>query len=384
MWQASLPTDTASGFRDLRCASVGLSLKVMDLIFRQIQDPTSSTYTYLLADPKTHEAILIDPVFERAQRDAALLEELGLQLKYTLDTHLHADHITAAWRLRQMLGSKIVIAAAAGTRGADIELQPGDELRFGDRSLVARATPGHTSGCMSFVLDDQSMVFTGDALLIRGAGRTDFQQGDARTLYQSVKTQLFTLPDDCVVYPAHDYAGRTASSIYEEKRFNPRLGGDRDEGDFEGFMKNLGLAHPKRIDEAVPANAVCGRIPAADLPDSAGWGPLHRNFAGIEEIEPEWVAAHREQVTIIDVREPAEYSGPFGHIEGAELIPLGDLASRLDTIERGKPVVAVCRSGGRSAQAYLMLKRAGFEQAANLAGGMIHWHEFGLPVAHEA
>jgi glyoxylase-like metal-dependent hydrolase (beta-lactamase superfamily II)/rhodanese-related sulfurtransferase len=356
----------------------------MSLIFRQLQDQSSSTYTYLLGDRESRSAVLIDPVFEQAQRDAALIEELGLDLEYTLDTHLHADHITAAWRLKLMLGSRIAISGAAGTRGADVELEPGDRLGFGARSLEARATPGHTSGCMSFVLDDRSMVFTGDALLIRGAGRTDFQQGNARTLYRSVRSELFTLPDECTVYPAHDYNGQTASSIYEEKRFNPRLGGDRNEADFEGFMKNLGLAHPKRIDEALPANAACGRIPAAELPATGSWAPIRRTFAGIDEIDPEWVAAHRDRTRVIDVRQPDEYTGPFGHIEGAELIPLGSLASRLDAIGRDKPIVTVCRSGGRSAQALVLLRRAGFDAVANLSGGMIRWHEFGLPVVHEA
>lgn len=354
----------------------------MNLIFRQLQDPASSTYTYLLGDPETGSAVLIDPVFEQAQREAALIAELGLKLKYTLDTHLHADHITAAWRLKLMLGSQIAISAAAGTSGADIELKPGDRLSFGKRWLEARATPGHTNGCMSYVLDDQSMVFTGDALLIRGSGRTDFQQGDASTLFRSVRTQLFTLPDDCIVYPAHDYNGQTASSIFEEKRFNPRLGGDRDEHDFEGYMENLGLAHPKRIDEALPANAVCGRIPAAELPQTADWAPIQRTFAGIDEVDPEWVATHLDATRVIDVREPNEYSGPSGHIEGAELIPLGQLASSLEQIERDKPIVTVCRSGGRSAQAFVMLKRAGYDKIANLRGGMIRWHEFGLPVSH--
>lgn len=354
----------------------------MHLIFRQLQDPASSTYTYLLGDPETGSAVLIDPVFEQAQRDAALIAELGLKLEYTLDTHLHADHITAAWRLKLMLGSQIAISAAAGTSGADVELNPGDRLSFGERWLETRATPGHTNGCMSYVLDDQSMVFTGDALLIRGSGRTDFQQGDASTLFRSVKTQLFTLPDDCIVYPAHDYNGQTSSSIFEEKRFNPRLGGDRNEHDFEGYMKNLGLAHPKRIDEALPANAVCGRIPAAELPPTDDWAPIRRTFAGIDEVDPEWVATHLDGTRVIDVREPNEYSGPSGHIEGAELVPLGQLASSLEQIERDKPIVAVCRSGGRSAQAYVMLKRAGYDKIANLKGGMIRWHEFGLPVSH--
>jgi glyoxylase-like metal-dependent hydrolase (beta-lactamase superfamily II)/rhodanese-related sulfurtransferase len=356
----------------------------MSLIFRQLQDAASSTYTYLLGDRASRSAVLIDPVFEQAQRDAALIDELGLRLEHTLDTHLHADHITAAWRLKRMLGSRIAISAAAGTKGADLELDAGDSLRFGERSLEARATPGHTSGCMSFVLDDQSMVFTGDALLIRGAGRTDFQQGNARTLFLSVTTQLFSLPEECIVYPAHDYNGQTASSIYEEKRFNPRLGGDRNAEDFEGYMKNLGLAHPKRIDEALPANAVCGRIRAAELPETNGWAPIRRTFAGIDEIDPEWVATHRDGARVIDVREPSEYTGPLGHIEGAALIPLGELVSELDGIGRDRPIVTVCRSGGRSAQALVLLRRAGFEQVANLTGGMIRWHELGLPVAHEA
>ncbi|MGD8340015.1 MAG: MBL fold metallo-hydrolase [Gammaproteobacteria bacterium] len=354
------------------------------MIFRQLQDPTSSTYTYLLGDRQGGSAVLIDPVFEQAERDAALVRELGLTLTHTLDTHMHADHITAAWRLKNWLGSRIAISAAAGTKGADLELEPGDKLEFGDRWLEARATPGHTDGCMSFVLDDQSRVFTGDALLIRGAGRTDFQHGSASALYHSVVDQLFTLPEDCLVYPAHDYRGLTASSIFEEKRFNPRLGGDRNEGDFEGFMRNLGLAHPKRIDEALPANEVCGHIPAAELPMSDSWAPLRRTYAGIDEVDAEWVAYHRDTTTIIDVREPSEYVGPHGHIEGATLIPLGDLASALESLETDKPIVTVCRSGGRSAQAYVLMKRVGLDRVANLTGGMIRWHELGLPVVHDA
>lgn len=356
----------------------------MGSIFRQLQDPTSSTFSYLLADDKTKDAILIDPVFEQADRDAALILELNLKLNYTLDTHLHADHITAAWRLKQQLGSRIAISAAAGTTGADLELVHGDRLNFGNRSLEARATPGHTDGCMSFVLDDQSMVFTGDALLIRGAGRTDFQQGNARTLYESVVNQLFSLPDECIVYPAHDYRGLSASSIYEERRFNPRLGGDRNAEDFEVYMKNLGLAHPKRIDEAVPANRVCGRIQAAESTMTESWAPLRRTHAGIDEIDPEWVAAHCTSTQIIDVREPDEYTSSSGHIENAVLIPLGQLPMRMDSIDRTRPIVTVCRSGGRSAQAFVLLKRAGFDRVANLTGGMIHWHEYGLPVIHEA
>ena len=354
----------------------------MTLLFRQLQDPTSSTYTYLLADPASREAILIDPVFEQATRDTALLRELELKLICTVDTHVHADHITAAWQLKEMHGSRIAIAAAAGASGADILLNAGDRIEFGSRALEARATPGHTDGCMSFVLDDRSMVFTGDALLIRGAGRTDFQHGSARKLFQSVRRELFSLPDECLVYPAHDYRGLTASSIGEERRHNPRLGGERNEGDFEGTMQNLGLAHPKQIEHAVPANLVCGRIPAATAPAVLDWAPLQRNYAGIDEIDPEWVATHGSEALVIDVREPDEFVGPLGHIAGAELLPLRELMGALGAIPRDKPIVTVCRSGGRSAQAVVLLKRAGVERVANLTGGMLRWHENGLPVSH--
>jgi rhodanese-related sulfurtransferase len=149
-------------------------------------------------------------------------------------------------------------------------------------------------------------------------------------------------------------------------------------------MKNLGLDHPKRIDEALPANQRCGRNQAAESTMNESWAPLRRTFAGIDEIDPEWVAAHRDSTRIIDVREPDEFYGSFGHIEGAILIPLGQLSVQLDAVDRSKPIVTVCRSGGRSAQALVLLKRAGFEQVANLAGGMIHWHEFGLPVIRES
>jgi glyoxylase-like metal-dependent hydrolase (beta-lactamase superfamily II)/rhodanese-related sulfurtransferase len=354
----------------------------MTLVFRQLQDPTSSTYTYLLADPATREAILIDPVFEQAARDSALLRELGLKLICTVDTHVHADHITAAWQLKETHGSRIAISAAAGAAGADIRLKAGDRIAFGSRALEARATPGHTDGCMSFVLDDRSMVFTGDALLIRGSGRTDFQQGSARTLFESVRRELFTLPDECLVYPAHDYRGLTASSIGEERKHNPRLGGERNEGDFEGTMQNLGLAHPKQIEHAVPANLVCGRIPAATAPAVLDWAPLQRSYAGIDEVDPEWVATHGGEALVIDVREPDEFVGPLGHIDGAELVPLRELAGALGAIPRDKPIVTVCRSGGRSAQAFVLLKRAGVERVANLGGGMLRWHENGLPVSH--
>jgi sulfur dioxygenase len=344
------------------------------LIFRQLFDPQSSTYTYLLGDAATRQALLIDPVFEQVRRDLALVEELGLKLAWTLETHVHADHVTGAWLLRERVGSRIALAKAGGAQGADRTLQAGDQVEFGKRFVEVRATPGHTSGCLSYVLDDRSMVFTGDAVLIRGCGRTDFQQGSARTLYRSVREQIFTLPEGCLIYPAHDYRGLTASSVGEEKRYNPRLAERVGEGDFVGYMGHLGLAHPKLMDAAVPANLKCGKpADAGALAREPDWAPLTYTFAGIWEIQPNWLEEHGREVQIVDVREADEFNGPLGHIEGAQLVPLGALAARAKEFDAAVPIVTVCRSGARSAQATVLLKKAGFERVANLSGGMLRW-----------
>ncbi|MGH6875844.1 MAG: MBL fold metallo-hydrolase [Rhizomicrobium sp.] len=351
------------------------------MIFRQLFDPQSSTYTYLLGDAETHESVLIDPVFEQARRDAALLGELGLALRWTLETHIHADHVTGAWLLQEKLGSRIALAAASGAEGADRYLKNGEEITFGSRSLRVMATPGHTGGCVTYVCDDASRAFTGDCLLVRGTGRTDFQGGDAALMYRSVRERIFALPDSCLLYPAHDYRGLTCSSVGEERRFNPRLGDEIALGDFCGHMANLKLAHPKQMDVAVPANLRCGR-PQQDAPREADpdWAPLAYTFAGIWEIAPHALDEHAAQLQIVDVRESAEFAGPLGHIENAKLIPLGDLQTRAGELAREIPIVTVCRAGSRSAQAYNLLRQVGFTRVANLTGGMLRWRAEGLPV----
>jgi len=351
------------------------------LIFRQLFDPQSSTYSYLLADSRTHEALLIDPVFEQARRDAALIQELGLKLVATLETHIHADHVTGGWLLKRQFGSDIAASAASGATGADRYLAHGDRVNFGNRYLEVRATPGHTHGCVTYVIDDESMAFTGDCLLIRGSGRTDFQQGDPRAMYRSVRSHILTLPPTCLLYPAHDYTGLTVTSVAEERRFNPRLGGDIGEADFVGYMNNLGLPHPKLIDIAVPANLKCGQ-PERDtaLPADPAWAPLTFTFAGIWEIQPEALEERAAKLQIVDVRQPDEYIGPLGRIHGSKLIPLGELPARAAELSRDRPVVAVCRSGARSAQASVLLRKAGFSDVASLAGGMLRWRAEGHPV----
>jgi glyoxylase-like metal-dependent hydrolase (beta-lactamase superfamily II)/rhodanese-related sulfurtransferase len=350
------------------------------MIFRQLFDPTSSTYTYLLGDGG--EALLIDPVYEQVPRDMALLQELGLRLTATLDTHVHADHVTGAWRLQQSCGSRIALAGVVGAELADRPLQHGDRIDFGGRHLSVRATPGHTNGCLTYVLDDQSMAFTGDSLLIRGCGRTDFQGGSPQQLFSSVREQILTLPDSCLLYPAHDYRGITVTSVAEERRFNPRLGGDVDEGDFTGHMNNLHLPHPKLMAVAVPANLRCGRPEdEAPPPEAPSWAPLTLRFSGVWEIEPMALLEHAAKVQIVDVREALEFIDRLGHLPDARLVPLSQLMERIGELDRGRPVVAVCRSGVRSAQASILLTKAGFPQVANLAGGMLRWKLESLPVA---
>lgn len=225
---------------------------------RQLFDDESSTYTYLLWDEQTKDGLLIDPVDTQVERDLKVVEEEGVKLIYGINTHAHADHITGTGILKTKVeGLKSIISEASKAQ-ADIKVSPGDTIEFGTCHINVRATPGHTEGCVSYVANDESMVFTGDTLLIQGCGRTDFQGGSASQLFESVHTQLFTLPDECIVYPAHDYKGRFSSKIGKEKSTNPRLGGGKSKEEFIEIMNNLNLSYPKKIDVAVPANMRCG------------------------------------------------------------------------------------------------------------------------------
>ncbi|CAL1240172.1 MBL fold metallo-hydrolase [Candidatus Methylocalor cossyra] len=227
------------------------------MIFRQLFEPDTSTYTYLLGCERTRRAVLIDPVASEVETYLALLQQLGLTLRYTLETHVHADHITGSGLLRERVGSKSVVHRDAGAVCADLLVTDGVLLQVGDLEWEVRHTPGHTDGCVSYVMADR--VFTGDALLIGGCGRTDFQQGDAGRLYDSIHQKLFTLPPDTLVYPGHDYAGNTVSTIKQEMAKNARLGGGRSREEFIALMQGLNLPYPKYIDRALPANRACGQ-----------------------------------------------------------------------------------------------------------------------------
>lgn len=230
------------------------------MIFRQLYEPLSSTYTYLLGCESTGRALLIDPVYPTWERDLNLLGELGLELAYTLETHVHADHITSALKLRQETGSRIVFPRQSAAECPDLTVEDGETFTAGDVVLTPLFTPGHTDDHYSYLFRDRAM--TGDALLIDGCGRTDFQNGDAKTLYDSIHTKLFGLPEDTLVYPGHDYNNRHVSTIRQEMERNPRLGSNKSLGDFVGIMKNLDLAYPKFIDYAVPGNRQCGVCPS--------------------------------------------------------------------------------------------------------------------------
>jgi glyoxylase-like metal-dependent hydrolase (beta-lactamase superfamily II)/rhodanese-related sulfurtransferase len=343
-------------------------------LFRQLYDNSSSTYTYLLADEKNREAVVIDPVFELHHRDLALIKELGLNLKFVLDTHCHADHVTGAWLMKKATGCKTVLSKQYAAQNVDLPVNEGDQIRFGGHALRVIATPGHTSGCLTYALDNDVMAFTGDSLMIRSAGRTDFQEGSASKMYASIHDKLFGLPDDCLIYPAHDYDGRCVSTIGEEKKFNVRAGQDANENDFVGYMKNLHLPHPKKIDIAVPANMKCGRPEKDVYPKLAEWGPVEQNYDGVPQIAASWVCSHLDRVFLVDVRDQHEFAS-LPAIEGAHRVPLSDLAGRLAEIPKNKPVVTVCRSGTRSAQATAVLKKNGYPDAANMKGGMLAWKE---------
>ena len=343
------------------------------LLFRQLFDGDTGSFTYLLADVPSRQGVIIDTVFEQHDRDLALINELGIELVASIDTHAHADHVTGSWLMHEASGCAIGLAAAARAENVSLPLAHGDRLTFGGRWLEVRATPGHTNGCLSYVLDDQSLAFSGDALLVRGCGRCDFQQGNAHSLYRSITEQILSLPDSCLLYPGHDYTGRSVTSVAEEKAFNARLGGNASERDFVGHMENIKLPHPHKIAEALPGNMRSGKPHATAKGSAPAWAPLSRSYAGLPELSPAWVVAHQSEVTLLDVRSAEEFNGPDGRVAGSLLIPLPELESRSGELPADRPLVVVCHSGSRSALATQQLLKAGRQRVANLRGGLSRW-----------
>ena len=352
------------------------------MFFRQLFDPASSTLTYLIADDTSHEAVLIDPVVEQADRDVRLLREHGLALKYTLETHVHADHVTAAETLKQATGSRTAVSRDCNAQGYDLLLKDGDVILFGHEEILTIATPGHTPGSVSYLWRDR--VFTGDTLLIGGCGRTDFQNGSAEALWHSITERLFKLDDQILVYPGHDYKGRRVSSIGEEKRFNARVSNKTRE-EFLSIMGNLGLPMPARIHEAVPSNLGGGADQAAVGRASEQWAALE-NRVDVQNVSARQLAEllRGGGIHLIDVRTPGEFGSM--RIAGAMNVPLDrlDPAGLLESLGAHAPVYCVCQTGTRSQLAAAKLRSAGFTRVVHVDGGTNAWAMAGLPVARRS
>lgn len=336
------------------------------MAMHQLFDPDSSTYTYILADDTTLDAVIIDPVLEQRERDLKVLRDGNLKLKWILDTHVHADHVTGANALKIATGATSAVGEACGATGYDHPLNQGDVLTFGDERIDVIATPGHTPGSMSFVWRDK--VFTGDTLLIGGCGRSDFQNGDAHALYHSITGKLFALPDSTVVYPGHDYKGRTASSIGAERAANPRLAGTSEEA-FVELMAALNLPRPKRIDEAVPLNRMAGLLNETD----ATWASIP-----VTQLP---AALGSDRALLVDLSDDIHFAQ--GHAPRAVPVKFDDY-TRLGQLAAGcDKLYMICRSGRRSMLAARELASRGVHNVVNVAGGMHAWKEAGLEIVRK-
>jgi sulfur dioxygenase len=331
--------------------------------------------TYLVACERTRKALIIDPVREHLSRYLAFLAYRGLTLDAIVDTHTHADHPTASFQLRDLTQARLIMHRRAPAPAVDEHVEQGDTITVGDAKIGVLYTPGHTPDSVSLLAGDR--VFTGDVLLIGGTGRADFAGGDAGTQYDSITQRLFTLPDATLVYPAHDYRGNTHSTIGQEKASNPRIAG-RTRDEYVALMASLNFPMPDKIQEVLQPNQSAIDDDKTKFPDLAELNRVRQLTAD----EVMRMLASAAPPLVLDVREPNEYSGPLGHIAGSVLIPLRELAARAGELEphRGRPIVAVCRSGVRSTTAAAMLYGLGYERVYNLKDGMVDWNDRRLPV----
>ncbi len=354
------------------------------LVIHQWVDARSQTRTYVVVDPMTNEAVVVDPVRDQHPRDIAALRDLGVHVVGLLETHVHADHVTGASLLQDALPKglgtpPVFVSKHAHVRGDAVLVGQGDKISLGVHSVEVRETPGHTEGCLSFVVpgpvqghDGEELsgaVFCGDTLLIDGCGRTDFQGGSAQTLYQSVQQQLFTLDDTTRVYPAHDYKGRSHSSIGEQRRTNARLRDGIDEATFVAIMDALVLAHPAQIDVAVPANQMLGDLDKSWLPLEPKAGPLGVPEISVDALDPKLGTAPAGLI-VVDVRPQAERDRD-GELPHTIFLPLDDVKNAVRFWSRKAPLLVVCQVGERSANATRTLLDLGFRHVANLRGGMM-------------
>jgi sulfur dioxygenase len=341
------------------------------MIFRQLFDSVSGTYSYVIASRRGAEALIIDPVLEKVDRYVKLLQELDLRLVKAVDTHLHADHVTGLAELRDRTRCITVMGEQSKADVVSMRLSDGERLEIEGVGLDVIYTPGHTDDSYSFVMEDR--VFTGDTLLIRGTGRTDFQNGDPRQQYESIFGRLLKLPDETFVYPAHDYKGDTVSTIGEERRNNPRLQ-VRGVDEYVALMNGLNLPNPKMMDVAVPANMHIGL--AQDAVAAKGWA-----------LTPEQAMAllGQEDNALIDLREKRERQR-HGRIPGSVHAPYPTLSEELardgvlHELARARRLVFFCAYGERSAMAVQAARDAGINSAVHIHGGIAAWKNSGGPV----
>ena len=343
------------------------------MLFRELN--RGKCKTYLIACERTRRAALIDPVKTQAERYLAVLAYEGLKLDAIIDTHTHADHPTGSFLLKDLTDSRLIMHRRAPTPVADEHVEEGDTIDVGDVQLEVLYTPGHTPDSISLYTGDR--VFTGDVLLIGGTGRADFAGGDAGTQYDAITRKLFTLPDETIVYPAHDYRGNTSSTIGREKRQNPRIAG-RTREQYVALMASIGFPLPDKIQEVLQPNQSAIDDDKTKFPDLT-------QLNHVRQLSADEVSMRLRMPTppfVLDVREPKEFTGELGHIPGSTLVPLRELAERIAELHAYKsgPTIVVCRSGVRSTTAAAILEGLGFEQVSNLQGGMVDWNDRRLPV----
>lgn len=345
-------------------------MSVSNPVLKQLFDHETGTYTYLLFDAVTKEGIIIDTVREQFDRDLKLVKELGINLKYIFDTHVHADHVTAAGMLRKATRAKTAFGEPSGVACADILLNDGEELQFGDYTIKVISTPGHTDACTSFYV--QGMLFTGDSLLIRGCGRTDFQQGSPAKMFDSITQKLYCFPDETLVYPGHDYKGQSVSTIGEEKTLNPRISQDQNLEDFAEIMNHLKLDPPRQLKEALPANLGCGFAPIQ--------GHITGGNFSMNDLHEVMGNLTSEQV-IVDIRTPQEFEQ--GHVPESLNLPLGVEGDAWENFRNHDKVYIYCRSGRRAQILFTFLSDQGFENIVPiLSSGMPDWIAEGYPVSN--
>jgi glyoxylase-like metal-dependent hydrolase (beta-lactamase superfamily II)/rhodanese-related sulfurtransferase len=346
------------------------------MLFRELN--RGKCKTYLVGSEQEHLAVLVDPLREKVDRYLALLAYHGLRLDAVIDTHTHADHRSGCLDLKELTGARVVMHRKAPAPRVDLHVDDGDKIPLGELEIKVLYTPGHTPDGMSLFIGDR--VLTGDTLLIRGTGRCDFAGGDAGEQFDAITQKLFALPDGTLVFPAHDYRGNTQSTIGEEKRLNPRVT-DRTREQYIELMNHLGLPLPDNIQEVLQPNQSAVDDDRLRFPSLGELNQVRQLGA----VQVRLLTEASPGPVIVDVREPEEYTGELGHIQGSILMPLKDITARAEELSAHKErhIIVVCRAGVRSTTAAAILTGLGFERVSNLKGGMLDWNQQQLPVERD-